>query len=149
MELEKEIKASSFKSIYERLVVNILYTGSWLNALHLRKLKPYGISPQQYNILRILRGQHPNPATVNLIKERMLDKMSNTSRLVEKLRVKGLLRRTSCPSDRRAVDVLITGKGLEVLDELDEIMARWDVEFDSLTPKEAAQLNRLLDKMRG
>ena len=95
MRLEKEIKSKTFKDPFEKLVVNIIYTWNWLNYWHNQQFKKYGISQQQYNILRILRGQYPNPATVNLLKERMLDKMSNASRLVEKLRQKGLVERIS------------------------------------------------------
>jgi DNA-binding MarR family transcriptional regulator len=149
MELEKEIKSKPFQSIYEKTLVNIVYTASWLNSLHTKRLKPYDISPQQYNILRILRGQHPNPATVNLLQERMLDKMSNTSRLVEKLRLKGLVERHACPNDRRAVDIFITEAGLDLLAELDATMSSWEQQLRTLDSKEARMLNDLLDKLRG
>jgi len=149
MELEKEIKSKPFQSVYERALVNIVYTASWLNSLHIKRLKQYGISPQQYNILRILRGQHPNPATVNLLRERMLDKMSNTSRLVEKLRLKGLVERHACPNDRRAVDIFITDAGLDLLADLDSTMESWEQQFRVLSRKEAQTLNDLLDKLRG
>ncbi len=149
MRLENEIKQKQFKSEYNKLVVNILFTCGWLNALNAKRFKPCGITPQQYNILRILRGQYPNPATVNLLTERMLDKMSNASRLVEKLRAKGLVKRHQCQSDRRAVDVVITDKGLGVLEELDRTEKEWESQFKTLSQEEAKQLNRLLDKLRG
>jgi DNA-binding MarR family transcriptional regulator len=149
MELEKEIKQKQFRNGYQRLVVNLMFTHGWLNTLLNERLKEAGISPQQFNILRILRGQHPNPATVNLLKDRMLDKMSNASRLVEKLRIKGLVRRSVCPEDRRAVDVLITKKGLELLQKLDESEVDWETRFHSLDASEVADLNMLLDKLRG
>ena len=91
MELEKAIKQKHFKSEYEKAIVNVLYTGNWAYALNKKALKIYDLSPEQYNVLRILRGQYPKPASVMLINERMLDKMSNVSRLVEKLRKKELV----------------------------------------------------------
>ncbi len=149
MRLEDEIQQKHFRSPYHKLALNLLYTGSWLQTLNARALKPYGLSPQQYNILRILRGQHPNPATVQLIKERMLDRMSNVSRLVEKLRQKGLVERRTCPSDRRAVDVVITDAGLQLLEALDREEETWLEALRNLTPEEASRLNELLDKLRG
>lgn len=149
MRIEEEIKQKQFRNEYDKLVINMLYSGGWMDAILTRRLKPYRVSVQQYNILRILRGQHPNPATVNLLKERMLDKMSNASRLVEKLRVKGLVERHICEQDRRAVDVLITQKGLDLLAEIDSMLDGWDETFKTLTPEEASNLNSLLDKLRG
>lgn len=150
MEIGKEIKQSKFRNEYHKMVVNILFTSSWLNSLHTAGLKPYGISTQQYNLLRILRGQHPKPATVNLLIDRMLDKSSNASRLVEKLRLKKLVERAVCPEDRRAVNVVITQKGLDLLQELDKLEQRLSKDFGMvLSEKEAQQLNALLDKLRG
>jgi DNA-binding MarR family transcriptional regulator len=149
MKLEDAIKQPRFRNEYHKLVVNLMYTYGWLNALQLARFKPYGISPQQYNILRILRGQYPNPATINLLIDRMLDKNSNASRLVEKLRVKKLVERTTCPDDRRAVNVLITKKGLELLKELDENEKELRKDFSALSEKEAKVVNDLLDKLRG
>ena len=147
--LEDEIQQRTFKSNRQRLLVNILFTSNWLNAIQSRMLKAHGISPQQYNILRILRGQHPDPATINLLRERMLDKMSNASRLVEKLRQKGLVERRVCESDRRAVDVLITDEGLRLLDQLTPMEREWEALMGHLDDGEASTLNILLDKMRG
>ena len=150
MEIEKEIRQQNkFSSEYEKMIVNILFTGSWLDTLNNSRLKPYGITTQQYNILRILRGQHPNPATINMLIERMLDKNSNASRLVEKLRVKGLVTRSTNPNDKRAVSVLITEKGLRVLEEIGTQHISFEKQFHTITEKEAAQVNALLDKLRG
>ncbi len=102
---------------------------------------------QQYNILRILRGQHPKAATINLLKERMLDKMSDVSRLVERLRKADLVERKNCELDRRAVDVKITPKGLQLLKTIDEEIVELDSCMKSLSEKEIIQLNKLLDKM--
>ncbi len=149
MNIEKEIKQSKFQSEYHKMIINLLFTGSWLGLKNACYLKPYGISPQQFNILRILRGQHPKPATVNLLIERMLDKNSNASRLVEKLRVKKLVERAVCEEDRRAVNVIITEKALKLLEELDIEEKKWENDLMSLTEAEAKQLNYLLDKLRG
>jgi DNA-binding MarR family transcriptional regulator len=149
MELEKEIQQTKFQSEYQKLLLNIIFTASWLNLRNTQRLKPYGISPQQYNILRILRGQHPNSATVTLLTERMLDKNSNASRLVEKLRLKNLLDRCECPEDRRAVNVRITDKGLALLAKLDQTEEEFRKDFEGISEEEARLLNRMLDGIRG
>jgi DNA-binding MarR family transcriptional regulator len=149
MEIGKEIKQSKFRSEYHKMLLNILFTSGWLSAKHSGTLKPFGISAQQFNLLRILRGQHPKPASVNLLIDRMLDKSSNASRLVEKLRLKKLAERTVCPEDRRAVNVIITQKGLDLLAELDKYEGAFLKDLKTLTEKEAEQLNHLLDKLRG
>ncbi|MFL5763785.1 MAG: MarR family winged helix-turn-helix transcriptional regulator [Bacteroidia bacterium] len=131
------------------MLLNIIFTSGWLSSKHAGTLKPYGISAQQFNLLRILRGQHPKPASVNLLIDRMLDKNSNASRLVEKLRLKKLVERTVCPEDRRAVNVIITQKGLDLLAELDKHESAFLKELKTLSEKEAEQLNYLLDKLRG
>ena len=149
MDIGKEIKQDKFRSEHHKMLINILFTSSWLSSLHANSLKPYGISTQQYNLLRILRGQHPKPATVNLLIERMLDKNSNASRLVEKLRIKKLVERAICPEDRRAVNVIITKKGLDLLTELDKYENDFLKGLKNLSPEQAAQLNKLLDTLRG
>jgi DNA-binding MarR family transcriptional regulator len=111
--------------------------------------KPHDLSPEQYNVLRILRGQNGVPTTVSSIQDRMLNKMSNASRLVEKLKLKDLVRREECPSDRRQVDVLITEKGLELLRQLERQVEEGNRNIVNLTQEEAIQLNDLLDKLRG
>lgn len=149
MEISKEIKQTKFKNEYQKMLINILFTSGWLSSKHTCNLKPYGISTQQFNILRILRGQHPKPATVNLLIDRMLDKNSNASRLVEKLRIKKLVERAVCPEDRRAVNVIITQKGLDLLEELDKKDGSIFKELKNVSEKEATTINTLLDKLRG
>jgi DNA-binding MarR family transcriptional regulator len=149
MELEKEIKQQKFRNEFHKLAVNIIYTYGWLCNLQSETFKNFDITPNQYNILRILRGQYPKPATIILLKERMLDKMSDASRLVERLKNKGLVRRDQCPNDRRQVDVVITDKGLSLLAEIDKLNGKQDEFFNNLSDKEAEKLNDLLDKMRG
>lgn len=150
MSIEKDIKQQKpFKSPYQKLVVNILYTNNWMNSDHMNILKPFDLTAQQYNVLRILRGQYPNPITVNAIIERMLDKMSNASRLVDKLLLKDFVTRCDNKDDRRACDVRITQKGLDVLKEIDVLQETWETSFSNLTPEEAETLSGLLDKLRG
>ena len=147
MGIAEEIK-SKFHSEYQKVAVNILFTSNRLYEVHSNSLKKFGLTPEQYNILRILRGQHPKPATVNLLIERMLNKMSNASRLVDKLVLKKMVIRKTCKEDRRAVDVLITQKGLDLLLLLEKAEVVWLKEISTLSTDEAKQLNKLLDKIR-
>lgn len=126
MRLEDEIHQRKFSSEMHKLAVNILYTHGWLVSLLSEALKPHDLTLAQFNILRILRGQYPNPATISLLKERMLDKMSDASRLVERLRVKGLVERAVSDRDRRKANVRITPQGLRVLEEIAPIFAELD-----------------------
>ncbi|MDJ1484504.1 MULTISPECIES: MarR family winged helix-turn-helix transcriptional regulator [Xanthocytophaga] len=148
MELEKEIQQPRFQNQFQKLILNIVFTANWLDLKQIQLLKPYDVSPQQYNILRILRGQHPKAATVSLLTERMLDKSSNASRLVEKLRVKKFLEREECPEDRRAVNVKITDKGLELLKKLDPLIGEVEKSMHMITEDEAKAFNDFLDQLR-
>lgn len=148
MKLEQEI-SSKFENSYQKAAINIIYTYGWLTNNLKGRLNKYDITLQQFNILRILRGQFPNPATVNLLKERMLDKMSDASRIVDRLVQKELVTRCTNSQDRRAVDIIISEKGLELLRQLDDQMSIVDLVNDNLTPEEAIQLSDLLDKFRG
>lgn len=149
MKLEIEIGQESFRNEYHKLLVNIMYTSGWIHGKIDSRLKPHGLTPQQYNILRILRGQYPNPAHVQLLEKRMLDRMSNASRLVERLRQKGFVERTICEKDRRAVDVVITESGLKLLKLLDKKEKNWLKEIMLINRNEAKQLNSILDSLRG
>ena len=148
MGIAEEIKQQKFKSHFSKAVVNILYTNAWINQQNAQLFKKYGLTTPQFNILRILRGQHPKPATVNLLIDRMLDKSSNASRIVDKLEEKELLERKQCSNDRRAVDVLISKKGLQLLKKMDVDMEAWESSTCKITEEEAATLNSLLDKLR-
>ncbi|MCF2502249.1 MarR family transcriptional regulator [Dyadobacter sp. CY107] len=148
MSIETDIKQKKFRSAYQRLALNLIYTSNWLESKQHEFFKEYDITSQQYNVLRILRGQQLNPIKVSDITERMLDKNSNTSRLVDKLLAKNLAKRSSCPNDRRAVDVLITGEGLKLLEELDPHVAEWEDRFNVISVEEADQINAMLDKLR-
>jgi DNA-binding MarR family transcriptional regulator len=148
MSIETDIKQKKFRSPYQRLVLNLIYTSNWLGYKQIEMFREYELTPEQYNVLRILRGQYPNPIKVSDISERMLDKNSNTSRLIDKLLLKDLVKRSSCPSDRRAVDVVINSKGLDLLKALDPKVDEWEGSLDSITHEEADIVNALLDKLR-
>ena len=148
MKLEDEIKQKKFKSEYQKLLLNVIFTGNWLNSQSIKSFKPFGVSPQQYNVLRILKGQHPNAITVNQIAERMLDKNSNASRLVDKLVLKELVKRETCESDRRQMDVAITDKGLKLLTNMDKNIEHIDKLMENkISKKDAEMINSILDKI--
>ncbi|MBM3402205.1 MAG: MarR family transcriptional regulator [Bacteroidetes bacterium] len=149
MEIEKEIYSRKFENNHQKAVVNLIYTYGWVTNLLRLQLNKHGITLQQYNILRILRGQYPKPATVNILKERMLDKMSDASRIVERLVQKDLVHRGVNSKDRRAVDILISKKGLEMLQKLDHEISLKNLLSNNLSDSEANSLSGLLDKMRG
>lgn len=149
MKLEEEIQQKSFKTPQQKLAVNILYTSNWLNGYYQDFFKGKELTVQQYNVLRILRGQFPNPCALKLVKDRMLDRMSDASRIVDKLVAKRYVARNQCPSDRRSVNLLITEKGLSLLKELDVIDEGTSLIFNNLSDKEAEKVNYLLDKLRG
>lgn len=148
MKLEDEIQQKKFKNIQQKLMLNLIYTTNWLTAKQDSLFKDSDVTVQQYNVLRILRGQYPNPCNIKLIKERMLDRMSDASRIVDKLFTKQLLLRKECPNDRRSVDIIITDKGLELLKSLDYIDELSKENIKSLNDEEINTLNNLLDKLR-
>jgi len=150
MKLEEELKMKQFESPHHRTLLNIMFTSSWLADRMSAITKPYDISEQQYNVLRILRGQKGKPVNLMDIQDRMLHKTSNATRLVEKLRQKGLVERVLCEQNRRKVEISITKSGLGLLTDLDPILSNKDTEmFKTLTNKEASLLGDLLDKLRG
>lgn len=147
--IEEAIQQKEFKDQFNKAVVNLIYTHSYLVSSQSELFKSYNLSPEQFNVLRILRGQNGAAISVSSIQDRMLNKMSNASRLVEKLKIKELVRRSECPADRRQVDVLITDTGLELLKKLEEEVIAANIRFINLSESEAIQLNELLDKLRG
>lgn len=149
MKLEEAISQDSFPSEQQKLLINLLYTHSWVVSQLKSFLSNYNLTIQQFNILRILRGQHPNPATVNLLRERMLDKMSDASRVVERLRVKGYLERKKSREDRRTVEVKINQAGLDILDRIDKNGEFFDNLLANLPDEEAKTMNAYLDQIRG
>lgn len=149
MEIEKEIQNAKFVNNIHKASINIIYTYNWLNNFIKTELNKSNITSQQFNILRILRGQYPKPATMNVIKERMLDKMSDTSRIIDRLVLKELVTRHECKKDRRAVDILISQKGLDLLKGIHLEEAMTEKIQHGITQQEASQLSDLLDKFRG
>jgi DNA-binding MarR family transcriptional regulator len=149
MRIEEEIKQPKFRNTHHKVAINLLYTAAWLGDKNKSFFKDFGITTQQFNILRILRGQHPNKISGAEIKDRMLDKNSDVSRLIDRLIAKELVTKSQCPNDKRAADVMITDGGLELLKKIDALMDQADVTAFNLTKEEASQLSDLLDKCRG
>lgn len=148
MKIEEEIKQQKFKSGHQKALINLLYTASWLQGRQQDFFKPFKITAQQFNILRILKGQHPKSISATEIKSRMLDKNSDVSRLLDRLVAKNLISKKTCPNDKRATDVNITEPGLDLLKTLDKYQTQIDGVL-SLSEEEALQLSQLLDKCRG
>jgi DNA-binding MarR family transcriptional regulator len=149
MKIEEVIKSNVALKDTKKVILNILYTQNVINDKFNEILKPYDLSGEQYNVLRILRGQKGNPANMCIIQERMLAKNSNTTRLIDKLLLKNLVTREVCPDNRRKIEVLITSKGLDVLTELDPKVDEHEQLFaDNLTDEELQNLNTLLEKYR-
>ncbi|TAF44293.1 MAG: MarR family transcriptional regulator [Sphingobacteriales bacterium] len=149
MKLEKEIFNKDFDNQYHKLVVNIIYTNNWISTLLQHELKKYKITMQQYNVMRILRGQYPQPITINIIKDRMLDKMSDASRIVTRLVEKQLITREINDQDTRARNILITNQGLKLLDKIELEKVMDNIITENITQKQAELLNGLLDDLRG
>jgi DNA-binding MarR family transcriptional regulator len=148
MRINKEIHQDKFRNEYHKAAVNLLFTYGWVIEKIKSCVEAEDITHQQFNILRILRGSHPTPLSTLQIRERMLDKMSDTSRIVDRLLSKGLVKKAVCKKDRRLVDVNITEKGLSLLQKLDAKQGDLDGIMNNLTEKEAATLSKLLDKIR-
>lgn len=141
----KEIN-STFPNHKVKAFLNIIYTANWINSIQVAFFKPFGLSSQQYNILRILRGAG-EPLKVQTIKERMIERSPNATRLMDKLTDKALIERIACPNDRRVVHINITSKGLDLLAEIDKENNKHDF-INNLNEEEAAKLSELLDKLR-
>ena len=148
MRIEDEIKQPHFRDEFQKVHINLIYTAGWLQLRQAAAFKPFGLTLPQFNILRILRGQHPLPATVALLIDRMLDKTSNASRIVDRLEEKQLVTRIVCPANRRAVDIRITKAGLVLLDQIEAAGILQSIDKAPLDETEMRQLNALLDKIR-
>lgn len=144
--IEEEIRQTKFSSIHQKAVVNLIFTSNWLQARQTDFFKKFGITGQQFNILRILKGQYPKSISGTDIKARMLDRNSDVSRLLDRLVVKKLITKRTCPNDKRASDVLITEDGLALLAEINK--TRKQDSILALTDEEARMLSDLLDKAR-
>lgn len=149
MKIEDEIKSSKPLDVSKKIILNILYTENMINEKFNEVLKPHDLSGEQYNVLRILRGQKGNPANMCLIQDRMVAKTSNTTRLVDKLLLKDLVTRNVCPENRRKIEVAITQKGLDVLSDLEPKVVIHENYFSkNLNTEELEKLNELLEKYR-
>jgi len=149
MSLEHTISQSKFDSEQEKLMINVMYSANLLNLITSRLFKPYEISPQQYNVLRILRGQKGESIALMDIEHRMLDKSSNVSRLLDKLISKDLVNRSVSFKDRRRIEIIITSRGLSVLNEIDMILADMNSKIKAIiSDGNAKQTNRILDQLR-
>ncbi len=147
MGIEKDINQYKFRNEYQKSIINIIYTYNWMTEQLKKELEAFGLTMQQFNILRILRGSE-TPLSTLQIRERMLDKMSDTSRIVDRLIIKGLVKKMTCKSDKRLVDVIITDKGRKTLSQIDEQEERMNNILNNLSTAEAKTLNKLLDKIR-
>jgi len=149
MRIEEIIKSNVTMDDAKKVVLNIMVTQNVVTEKFNEVLKPYDLSGEQYNVLRILRGQKGNPANMCVIQERMIAKNSNTTRLIDKLLLKNLVTREVCPENRRKIEVLITEKGLELLEELDpKVLENEKLFAENLNQKELVELNTLLEKYR-
>jgi len=147
MGIEKDIQQAHFRNDHQKAIINLIYTYNWMRDQMQVQIACHDLTMQQYNILRILRGAK-QPLSTLQIRERMLDKMSDTSRIVDRLIIKELVKKTTCKRDKRLVDVVITDKGLNLLKELDNYSEEMDRVLGNLSEPEAKQLNELLDKAR-
>lgn len=150
MKLEASIKQTKpFNSELQKLVINIQFTASYFNCMMSQRLKPFDLSPQQFNVLRILKGKHPDSYSNQEITERMIDKSSNATRIADKLVEKKLITRTANKADRRAVDIRITAKGLALLEEINESLTREKFMPPGFNEEKARLMNEWLDELRG
>ncbi len=147
MGIEKDINQSKFRNDYQKAGINLIYTFNWMTEKMKILFEKFGLTSQQFNILRILRGAG-QPLSTLQIRQRMLDKMSDTSRIVDRLILKGLVKKVVCKSDKRLVDVSITDKGKKLLAKMDEHEYEMDAVFNNLSESEAKTFNKLLDKIR-
>jgi MarR family transcriptional regulator, 2-MHQ and catechol-resistance regulon repressor len=148
MAIDKDINQAKFRNEYQKASINLIYTFNWMTEKSKEFFAPEDITPQQFNILRILRGSYPQPLSTLQIRERMLDKMSDTSRIVDRLMVKGLVKKGTCKMDRRLVDITISDKGKKLLEKIDTRQDELDGILGKLSKKEASILSDLLDKIR-
>lgn len=148
MSIENDIQQAKFRSPHQKAAINLIYTVSWMRDKTKAIFEAEDVTSQQFNILRILRGSYPQPLSTLQIRERMLEKMSDTSRIVDRLIAKGLVKKLVCKNDRRLVDVVISDKGKKLLERLDARQDEIDGVLKNLSEKDANILSDLLDKLR-
>jgi DNA-binding MarR family transcriptional regulator len=146
--IEEEIKQTTFRSAQQKAMLNLIFTSIWLENKHRDYFKEYGLTNQQFNILRILKGQHPTKISGTEIKSRMLDKNSDVSRLLDRMILKKLVVKSQCPNDKRSADVGISDLGISLLQKIDRTVFNFAGSLEQLTEDEANQLSYLLDRCR-
>lgn len=150
MNIEQVIKQSSFSNSYHKAIINLNYTGNWLRDEQTKIFKQFDLLPQHYNVLRIIRGSMPKPIAPKNIKEVLVDKASDLTRIIDKLEKKGYVKRNLCPSNRRQMDISITEKGLQLIEDLNEPFENFTASIQkNFTEEQAEQLSNLLDQLRG
>ncbi len=149
MKIEDEIKSTVELDIAKKVLLNVMYTQNFVNDKFNEILKPYDLSGEQYNVLRILKGQKGCPTNMCSIQDRMVAKSSNTTRLIDKLLLKELVTRNVCPNNRRKIEIIITKKGLTLLEELHpKVIEHEELFASNLEAEELTILNNLLEKYR-
>ncbi|MGB4959704.1 MAG: hypothetical protein WBO36_09520 [Saprospiraceae bacterium] len=149
MEIESVIKQARFKDGYQKAVINLLYTANYIRDAHMQIFSKYKIQGQHYNLLRILKGKHPEPVSPGYMKEVMLDKGRDLTRLIDKLVSLGWVHRCICPNNKRKMNVTLTPVGLQLLEKITQDINRIDDQMKLLSEEEYTTLSHLLDKMRG
>jgi len=149
MSIERQLESTYDLDSFKKVILNIMYTGSWVNEKVAEFFKVYDLTSQQFNILRILRGQKGKPLNLQDVQTRMISRMSNTTRLIEKLRLKELVTRVQCESNRRKIEIKITQNGLDLLKEIDKTISEHESNMTrNLSQEDAHILNELLNKLR-
>lgn len=148
MTIEQAIRQKRFSSAHQKVMVNLLYTSNWLNDSFKQRLKPFDLTPQQFNVLRILKGKHPETLNAGEIKEVMIDKTPDLTRLVDRMVSKDLVSREVCAENRRQVNIGITIKGISLLEKASVEVKNHEDTFGVLSEEEAEQLSEYLDKLR-
>lgn len=148
MRIEEAIKQKKFRNEYQKLTINLIYSSHWILNRHKEFFSRFEITEQQYNVLRILLGQHPQAISTSEIKSRMIDMNSDSSRIVDRLDLKGLVTKRVCKHDKRLVDVSISDQGIKLLERIEKDIQKLDGIVSNLSIEETRELNKLLDKMR-
>jgi len=150
MKIENAIKQSSFSSSYHKVLVNLIYTGNWVRDEQMKVFKQFDLLPQHYNVLRIIKGHMPTPIAPKDIKEVLIDKAGDLTRLLDKLEKKGFVKRNLCPSNRRQMDISMTDKGFEVLEKMQAPLQTFTDKIQAcISADQAESLSNLLDQLRG
>lgn len=149
MKFEEEIKQKKFKNSSQKAILNVMFTANWLDAEFRDTFKPFGITQQQYNVLRILKGRFPNPANPSEIKDVMLDKNPDLTRLCDRMITNGWISRDIDSKNRRKMNIAITQSGIDLLEKIAPLMNKAESKFNKMNDSDLEKLSHLLDKLRG